>query len=704
MNLRRSTLPLLLLFLVSGTTYSQQEVESNLSAIERQAQKAVDNRNWREAVPLYSKLLKENPKDHEFNFGMGLSVYKSGIRKERAEVYLENVDAEIVPEKNYFYGLALLYNGKFDEAIKAFEDFKPLIGSGSDGDELKAEIENYISHATNGKKLVLSPKNLLVVELMDRGINSETSEYAPVFYDENTLIFTEMNYGYEEVRDLGQGKKVEENIKITTYDMLDDKWSVAFKPSGDILHPGVNHKSLNTSSLVLSSDNSKFYFYKDADIWVSENKQEPQKRNVDAGNLKAEAMSALYTNKEETHRFMVTDVLELGPGGLDIYVSIKENDGSWSNWELVEGINTPFDEDSPYLASDGTLFFSSNGPQSMGGHDIFMAPKKTEKTWGKPVNMGVPINSPANDIHFVPITAGADEFFLASDRAGGVGNTDIYHITTCYEIPSTTVKGRLLASDGTPKANLVLFDIEGQKVGSAKYDDKSGDFEYDVNTGKDYELVVVAENYLNDTTRFFVPEQCSEYDLYQNIKLQLVEDENGVAVAQNTEVTNAFYDINKYRQDQDPDAFIAGLPEDHRLKPETVISSIELEGPVLLAAAQFKDVRFGFDSDKIDGAAKPILSKVAEFLNTHDGVTVVLEGHTDTKGPSWYNKGLSKRRANSVAKELRAQGVDKSRIIIKHYGEEKPVVEDYDADGNYIEDAAAQNRRVEIEVVLPDDE
>lgn len=633
---------------------------------------------------------------------MGLSVYKSGINKDRAEVYLENFDASIVPEKNYFYGLALLFNEKYDAAIKAFEEFKPLIGTNDDGEMLEAEINNYIAHAQNGKKLSASPNSLLRVDAMSRNVNSETSEYAPVIYDENTLIFTAMNFGFEEVREIGHGKDVKETIKITTYDMLEDKWSVAFRPQGEILHPGVNDKTKNSSGLVLSNDKSKFYFYRDADIWVSENKAEPKKEKVDVGTLDADAMSAIYVNKEGTHRFLVTDVLEEGPGALDIFVSVNEN-GQWSVWEPIEGINTPFDEDSPYMASDGTLFFSSNGPESMGGHDIFMAKKTGAKTWGKPKNMGVPINSTGNDIHFVPLNKEADEFFLASDRKGGIGNTDIYRIWTCYDIPQTTVKGKLLAKDGAPEANLLLMDRSGNKAGSAEYNPKSGEYSYKVNTGEDYALVVIAENYLNDTTKFTIPEQCSEYNLYQTIELELIEDENGVAVAQNTSVANAFYDIDKYRKDQDPDQFIAGLPAGHRLKPQVTTTSIELEGPVLLAAAQFKDVRFGFDSDKLDGTAKTILDKVAEFIKTHDGVTVVLEGHTDTKGPAWYNKGLSKRRANSVAKALRAQGVDKNRIIIKHYGEEKPVVEDYDAAGNYIEDAAAQNRRVEIEVVIPDE-
>lgn len=702
MKLRRSTLPLLLLFLVTSTAYSQQEQESNFRKIDRQAQKAVDNRDWRDAVSLYSKLLKDAPQDNEYNFGMGLAVYKSGINKNRAEVYLENVDAEVIPEKNYFYGLSLLYNGKFDSAIKAFEKFKPLIGSGEEGEELEAEINNYIAHCQNGKKHSTSPNQLLRVDMMGRGVNSETSEYAPVIYDESTLIFTAMNFGFEEVREIAHGKEVKETIKITTYDMLEDKWSVAFRPQGEILHPAVNDKTKNSSGLIISEDKSKFYFYRDADIWVSENKGEPQKQKVDVGTLDADAMRAIYVNRENTHRFMVTDVLEEGPGGLDIFVSVNEN-GNWSLWEPVEGINTPFDEDSPYLGSDGTLFFSSNGPESMGGHDIFMAKKTGNKTWGKPVNMGTPINSTGNDIHFVPVNKKADEFFLASDRAGGIGNTDIYHVWTCYDIPNTTVKGKLLAGKGSPEANLLLMDKSGNKVGSADFDAKTGEFSYEVKTGEDYSLVVIAENYLNDTTAFSIPEQCSEYDLYQTIKLELIEDENGVAVAQNTSVSNAFYDIDKYREGQDPDAFIAGLPEGHRLKPEVSTTSIELEGPILLAAAQFKDVRFGFDSDKLDGTAKTILDRVAEFINTHDGVTVVLEGHTDTKGPAWYNKGLSKRRANSVAKALRAQGVDKNRIIVKHYGEEKPVVEDYDAEGNYIEDAAAQNRRVEIEVVIPEE-
>jgi len=116
-----------------------------------------------------------------------------------------------------------------------------------------------------------------------------------------------------------------------------------------------------------------------------------------------------------------------GFGGLDLYISTW-SDGSWSApLNLGDKINTPYDETTPYLAKDGrTLYFSSNSEKSMGGLDIFSAKySDNAETWGRVTNLGVPVNSPGDDVHFRLTSDGLKGYF-SSERKGGFGDQDIY--------------------------------------------------------------------------------------------------------------------------------------------------------------------------------------------------------------------------------------------------------------------------------------
>jgi Tol biopolymer transport system component len=111
--------------------------------------------------------------------------------------------------------------------------------------------------------------------------------------------------------------------------------------------------------------------------------------------------SASFSSDEKMLFF--TSDREGGKGGTDIYSIKKLPNGEWAlPQNLGEAINTPYDEDSPYLHPDGkTLYFSSNGHNTMGGFDIFTSKwdEETQK-WSVPENVGYPINTPHDDLHF----------------------------------------------------------------------------------------------------------------------------------------------------------------------------------------------------------------------------------------------------------------------------------------------------------------
>ncbi|MCE2743343.1 MAG: hypothetical protein LW701_07235 [Fluviicola sp.] len=122
-----------------------------------------------------------------------------------------------------------------------------------------------------------------------------------------------------------------------------------------------------------------------------------------------------------------------GLGGRDIYRVVKMPDGSWSlPQNLGPNINTSSDEDSPFIASDNkTLYYSSNGPKSMGGFDIFVTIRDEDNVWGDPLNLGYPINSTGDDIFYTTTIDGL-KGYMTSFRKNGFGEKDIYEIQNDY--------------------------------------------------------------------------------------------------------------------------------------------------------------------------------------------------------------------------------------------------------------------------------
>jgi Tol biopolymer transport system component len=119
-----------------------------------------------------------------------------------------------------------------------------------------------------------------------------------------------------------------------------------------------------------------------------------------------------------------------GFGGLDLYVSLKVN-GDWGTAvNLGPEINTQFNEDRPFLINNGkTIFFSSQGHENIGGYDLFRSDLQSNSLWSKPKNLGYPINTPDDNIFFMPVGDGKVGYYSVFKESGGLGKEDIYKIT-----------------------------------------------------------------------------------------------------------------------------------------------------------------------------------------------------------------------------------------------------------------------------------
>jgi WD40-like Beta Propeller Repeat len=143
--------------------------------------------------------------------------------------------------------------------------------------------------------------------------------------------------------------------------------------------------------------------------------------------------------------------------GKDIYV-VKKRGNGWGTPQNISTINTELDEDFPFLHPNGrTLYFASKGHNTMGGYDIFKSEyNESNDTWGAPVNLDFPINTPLDDILFA--TDSTEKYaYFASNRSSEGNNFTIYKINTQKKAPELiSIQGLSVKLKPTESSKSVL--------------------------------------------------------------------------------------------------------------------------------------------------------------------------------------------------------------------------------------------------------
>lgn len=501
--------------------------------------------DYQGALNVYNDVLKTKPNDANVIYHIAECHFKLG----QYPLALENVKKakSIDPKGNEEISLLLgqLYHmeGNLDEALAEFTAYKALIGNNSK--KLKeSDIDLYLSQVNTAKTLMATSVNVKVENATDI-INSEYDEKAPsITADGKTLIFTSRRPGKSSALDIEGDKKYFEDIYIARWDSVKKGWGAAE------LLPGTINTEGHDACSSISPDGKEIFIYKNdidgesrgGDIYTSKisssgkwGAPKPLGKPVNTTYFEGGACIAPDGNT----LYFVSE----RPGGYghaDIYVAKRKDRTTWDvPVNLGADVNTAEDEGGIFLAPDGkTLFFTSQGYNSMGGYDIFKTVNEGGK-WSKPVNLGYPINTINNDMSLT-LSADAQTGYFISDRKGGLGDLDIYKLDLVhypvlekdmkYKTDSMPAMGILKgtvfnATDGTAlEAEVVIMDEAGAKVGSTMSSTGGGDYFITLSTGKVYEVKIELEGYkpisekveIKATKGMGSPTLVKHYLLYKN--------------------------------------------------------------------------------------------------------------------------------------------------------------------------------------------
>lgn len=390
-----------------------------------------------------------------------------------------------------------------------------------------------------------------------------------------------------------------------------------------------------------------------------------------------------------------------GSGGVDIWYSDKLGDDWGVPVNMGPKVNTSANEMYPFLSTDSVLYFTSNGHPGLGGYDIFhcrLAPAGPTSV----INLGYPLNTRFDDRNLYLLRDDSTGFFV-SDRPGGQGSDDIYGCTV--HPPMQRISGRVVDKKSREPINGAMLDVKnalGRYMDEAKItmlDD--GRFEIEVPYSSAYTITGTKNGYLQNSV-----ELDANKDALDDVTIELQKYDygaegtvmHGETLQPLAGATVRLCDANdKVLQEvvTGPDgkyAFSLEPNSDYRLKvekdgffkqsaristkgktKEVIRTDFKLFPLEVDQVVRLDNIYYDLAKWAIRPDAAKELDKLVQTLNDNPTVTIELSSHTDCRGKDQYNMDLSGKRAKSAVDYLIKQGIAKTRLTSKGYGETKPV-------------------------------
>ncbi len=600
------------------------------------------------------------------NLDKANSLYKDYNYVDATKLYLKLVESGYASSELYKklgniyyfqadYVQAEKWYGKLD-AEKAIEDpeyqlrYAQALMSVGKTEEAKTLYNRYLN--TEGALNEMLSSSLDYSEIIDENderytifplkVNSVSTDYGSFVYDGKLYFSSSRNNGRGKNVDTWNGQPF---LDIYTVD-IDTNGETDGEPQE--IKGKVNTK-LHESSAIITKDGNTMYFTASNTTPNGKAKKSDQQKlkiyRATLNNGKWEAIEDLSINSDtfsnahpalsldEKTLYFVSDRPE-SYGATDIFkVQISENGTLGNPVNMGVLVNTRGRESFPFITEENELYFSSDGHLGLGGYDIFYLDLQANKQ--QLLNVGKPLNGPFDDYAF-SINNTTKRGLFSSNRMGIDNIYSVLETEPIEDLLPLTIEGVITDESGKPLegVEVELIGMDGTTVLTVTTD-TTGKYTVEVDKNKRYQVKLEKQDY--DTTGKII----KGMDL-QNVSFEMVK----------TEV-----DLRKL--------------------------------------LHFENVYFDYNSSYIRQEAKEELDKIAEILNTHTDINILVNSYADSRGSKTYNKWLSERRTNRIIEYLVAKKIDRQRLKGGSYGEDN-LLNDCADGADCPEQLHQQNRRTEF--------
>jgi len=629
---RNSVQILVFLLLICGI-FNLNAQSTNKKAQENfnRAQEMITQINYPQAIDFLKAAVKE---DEQFQLAyLQLADLHRKTRQYNSSIpyYEQAIKLGNISDYRVYYGMgeSFLLTGNYENAKSSLTTFVSKY-TGKDKDIVN-KANKYIKDCEFSVAALKSPVKYEPVNL-GSGVNSKYRDYFPsITADGKNLIFS---------------RNVEGNEDFYLATKTGSTWSEAIPLSNKINTPNYNEGAQS-----ISPDGMYLFFtgcnrpdgLGRCDIYVSHKEGNDWGTPFNLGApVNSEYWDAQPSISPDGNTLYFVSNRPGGYGGYDIWKSTLNEDGSWQKpVNLGPEINTPYDEQTPFIHPDGkTFYFSSDGWPGFGNKDIFMSTLTDNGHWTVPVNLGTPINT-FNEETGLAVSPDGSKAYFSAILKDGYGDMDIYQ----FDLPPairpkeiTYVKGNVKDKEtGKPlSASIKVVNLQSKQNQFNDFtNEATGAFLAVMPAGHSYLLNAEAEGYLFYSDNFELNNGSSLKPYELNIFLEKIKP--GVNIV----LRNIFFDTNKYE-----------------LLPSSVTE----------------------------------LNLLTDLLQHNKGLRIEIQGHTDNIGNKVQNMKLSELRAKSVYDFLIMHQITKERLLYKGYGEDKPLAT------NETEAGRKQNRRTSFVV------